>query len=96
MSGDLDDFKRVIRWRTRRRRLELGLRQEDVAAVTGVSQKHYQMYEAGYVNFNPTLETLVKFGQALEMPVEELVREPTDKELVLSKEPSRRRAFKGL
>ena len=76
------------------RRLELNLRQEDVAAKTGLSQKHYQMYEAGYVNFNPTLETLTKFGDALDMTLETLVREPSDEDLRLSKQVIVERAFK--
>ena len=84
----------MVRWRMKRRRLELGLRQEDVAAVLEMSQKHYQMYEAGYVNFNPYLETLVKIGKALEMKLEELIGEPTEEELASSKEPIQERAFK--
>ena len=91
---DLDNLKRVIRWRMKRRRLELGLRQEDIAVATGVSQKHYQMYEAGYVNFNPTLETLSKFSEALKIKLADLLREPTGEELTLSKEPNPDRVFK--
>ena len=78
----------------KQRRLKLGLRQEDVATATGLSQKHYQMYEAGYVKFNPTLETLVKFSAVLCISLEELVRKPTDEELEASKLPVNKRVFK--
>ena len=85
----------MVRWRIRSRRIALGLRQEDVAAKLGQSQKHFQMYEAGYVNFNPRLETLLGLAEVLELEPAALLAKPTKEEVSASKKDNKTRVFKS-
>ena len=51
----------------KRRRLELGLTQEDAAHAIGIAVRHYQKLEAGEVNV--TVRTLVKVHVAFHIPL---------------------------
>ena len=88
-------YKRVVRWRLRRLRLERNLRQDDVAERAGLSLRRYQEFEGGRGAFNPTLDTLLKLAEALGEHVEELTRQPSEEELARSVERDQRRVFKG-
>ena len=96
MSGEANAaYKRVVRWRLRRLRLERNLRQDDVAERSGMSLRRYQEFEGGRGTFNPTFDTLLKLAEALESHVEELTRQPSEEELEGSLERDQRRVFKG-
>ena len=88
-------YKRVVRWRLRRLRLERSLRQDDVAERSGLSLRRYQEFEGGRGAFNPTLDTLLKLAEALGAHVEELTREPSEEELEDSLERDQRRVFRS-
>lgn len=55
----------------KRRRIELGLTQEDVADRLGIVPRQYQKLESGGVNI--TLRTLARIANALEMPARDLL-----------------------
>jgi transcriptional regulator with XRE-family HTH domain len=76
------------------RRLELGLRQEDVAERADLSLRRFRTYETASLNFNPTFDTMVKFCDALETKLEVLLREPTKEEIARSRVRDTSRAFK--
>jgi transcriptional regulator with XRE-family HTH domain len=69
-------FARTIR----KRRLELGLSQEEVAIRAGLDRNHYQLMESARSDrktnkaVNPRLYTIVRLADALEMPVDDLVK----------------------
>jgi transcriptional regulator with XRE-family HTH domain len=86
-------YERVICWRLRHQRLELGLTQEEAADKAGMSLKRYQHLELG-IRFNPTLKTLLKLCQTLGLELADLLKKPTPQELELSKRKSNRRAPK--
>lgn len=69
---------REIGLRLQRRRLQLGLSQEMVAHLAGLSTFTYQKYEKGESRpgtpMNPTLSTLYALSDVLEMEIGELVR----------------------
>ncbi len=64
----------------RRRRLELGLTQEEVAIRAGIERSHYQLMESARSYrktnkaVNPRLYTIVRLADALEVPVDDLVK----------------------
>ena len=57
----------------RRRRLELGFSQTDVANLTGLMQRHVSEIERGVVS--PSVNTLRRIAHALNCTVGELVEE---------------------
>jgi transcriptional regulator with XRE-family HTH domain len=87
-------FKRVVRWRIKIRRLELGLRQEDVAERADLSLRRFREYENAGIYFNPTLDTLLKFCRALDSKPGILLGEPTKEEIEQSRKRITTRAFK--
>jgi transcriptional regulator with XRE-family HTH domain len=68
---------REIGLRLQRRRLELGLSQERVAHLAGISTFTYQKFEKGESRpgapLNPTLSTLYALADVLQIDVGELV-----------------------
>ncbi len=56
----------------RRRRLKLGLTQEQVADAARIVPRHYQKLEAGEVNFS--LKTLIRMADALDCDVANLFK----------------------
>jgi transcriptional regulator with XRE-family HTH domain len=54
----------------KRRRLELGLTQEDAADALGMVTRHYQKIESGKTNV--TLRTLTRLALALRVEVRDL------------------------
>lgn len=58
----------VMKWRLRRARLKLHLRQEDVANSAGLSLRRYQTFEGESGRFNPTVETLLRICEAVKLP----------------------------
>jgi transcriptional regulator with XRE-family HTH domain len=84
----------VVRWRIKIRRLELGLRQEDVAEQADLSLRRFQEYENAHIYFNPTLDMVLRFCKVLELEPEVLFRKPTDDEVKLSRKRISQRAFK--
>jgi transcriptional regulator with XRE-family HTH domain len=87
-------FKRVVRWRIKSRRLELGLRQEDVAERANLSLRRFREYEAGGIYFNPTLDTVLKFCKVLETKPGIILGEPSKEEIEQSRKPVTTRVFK--
>lgn len=78
---------RILGRRLRRRREELGLRQDEAAALSHVNTSHYGMVERG--EGNPTVQTLLQISITLEVEPHALVRglddpallpEPKDRE----------------
>ena len=63
---------RILGGRLRRRREELGLRQDEVAALSQVNASHYGKLERG--ESNPTLQTLLQLSITLEVEPVSLVR----------------------
>ena len=63
-----------------------------MAERSGMSLRRYQEFESGRGAFNPTLDTLLKLAEALELHVDELTRRPSEKELERSLEKNTRRA----
>jgi transcriptional regulator with XRE-family HTH domain len=92
---ELKKYKRVILWRIRQKRLEMGLRQEDAAELIGISLVRYQEYESNRINFNPLFDTLVRFCHALKLEPEDLLKKPTSQEIRDSRHKDKRRAFKN-
>ena len=79
-----DPYLTVVRHRIRQARLVRGLRQEDVADLCEMPLRSYQRFEAlkpDKGRFNPSLLTLRRIAGALEVGLEELVGEPSQKEL---------------
>ncbi len=64
----------IIRVRIRQLRLEQGLTQDEVAARSGINEKHYQDLETGRKAFNPTLETLNAFALTFEVELAVLLK----------------------
>lgn len=62
----------------RRRRLELGLKQSEVAELMGVSRPMVAQAETGV--HRPNLETVEKFAKALNVPPLYLLMEPVASE----------------
>lgn len=93
MSDDV--FKRVVCWRMRQRRIALNLRQEDVAERADMSLRRYQDFEAGTRKFNPTLDTLLRFAEALESELGELLKRHTREEAKASLQENKRRVFRA-
>jgi transcriptional regulator with XRE-family HTH domain len=62
-----------VRVRIRQLRLKLGLTQDEVAARSGINEKHYQDLETGRKAFNPTLETLNALATTFEIPLAALL-----------------------
>ncbi|QRV01422.1 helix-turn-helix transcriptional regulator [Arcanobacterium phocisimile] len=64
-----------------KRRKELGMTQEEVAYKAQINREHYQQMEYGRSDrkrnspLNPKLSTLLKLADALEIPVEVLLRD---------------------
>lgn len=65
--------------RLQRLRVEVGLSQERVAQLAGISRNHYQLMERGLSDrkkntpSNPTLTTLIDIAAALDIPLDELL-----------------------
>ena len=55
----------------KRRRVALGLTQEDAAHAIRIATRHYQKLESGEVNV--TLRTLVRVAEAFEIEVRDLL-----------------------
>jgi len=72
--------------RLRTRRVELGLRQQDMEG-RGINYKYYQRVEAGKVNL--TLRSLEKLAAALDVKVLELFQRPTLTKGTLGKKSKR-------
>lgn len=72
----------MIKWRFRQYRVARNLRQEDVAHAAELSLRRYQQFEsdAGAERFNPTLNTLLRLAEALEVPVGVLLAAPSRSE----------------
>jgi transcriptional regulator with XRE-family HTH domain len=68
-----DDYVRELGITLARRRLELGLSQEELAHAAGLTRSHYQQLEKGHSrpgrSANPSLRTLVSLSQVLGIPV---------------------------
>ena len=58
------------------RRVELGLRQEDVVLDTGIARSHFSRIEAGEVNVSIT--TLLRIAERLDCGITELVAKVDD------------------
>lgn len=62
-------YARALGTELQRRRLELGLTQEDLAHQAGLTRTHYQQMERGWwkkgVTANPSLKVLVRLAQVL-------------------------------
>lgn len=66
---------RIFCKRIKERRLELGLRQSDVAERLGIQAPSYNAIEAG--KYTPTLDTVDDVAAALGVPVEHLISAKT-------------------
>ena len=64
----------TVRVRIRQLRLERGLTQDEVAARSGINEKHYQDLETGRKAFNPTLETLNALALTFEVELGVLLK----------------------
>jgi len=62
----------VLAENVKRRRIELGLTQEEAAETTRMNPRHYQKLEAGAVNI--TLRTLARVAGAFETDIASLVK----------------------
>jgi transcriptional regulator with XRE-family HTH domain len=66
---DWDDYVRELGITLHRRRLELGLSQEELAYAAGITRSHYQQLEKGHSrpdrSANPSLRTLVALSRVL-------------------------------
>jgi transcriptional regulator with XRE-family HTH domain len=87
-------YKRVVRWRIKGRRLELGLRQEDVAEGADISLRRFQEYENARIYFNPTFDMLLRFAKALDMDLATLLVKPSKEEIEQSRQRITKRVFK--
>lgn len=67
-----DRERRRLAQAVRRRRIELGLTQEEAAHATRLATRHYQKLEAGELNV--TLRTLVRVADAFENEVADLFK----------------------
>ncbi len=76
-SREWDDYVRELGISLARRRLELGLSQEELAHAAGITRSHYQQLEKGHSrpgrSANPSLRTLVSLSQVLGIPVSALL-----------------------
>ena len=72
MDFQLDNT--AIGKRIKRRRMQQGLSQSELAAAIGISQTHMSNLEHGKVGM--TLEVLVKLSQLLSCSLEDIVFEP--------------------
>lgn len=74
-----EEQARKIGLRLQRRRLELGLSQEEVAHRAGLSSFTYQKFEKGESRpgtpMNPRLTTLLALSQVLDLPLTTMVGE---------------------
>lgn len=74
---DWDDYVRELGITLQRRRLELGLSQEELAHAAGITRSHYQQLEKGHSrpdrSANPSLRTLVSLSQVLGLLVSDLL-----------------------
>jgi transcriptional regulator with XRE-family HTH domain len=70
-------LRRTIRENMRARRLELGLRQADVAQIVGVSQPYLARLENPNRTDQPTFEVLEGIAKALRTTVAALTNEGT-------------------
>ncbi len=75
---------RILGGRLRRRREELGLRQDEVAALSHVNASHYGKLERG--ESNPTVQTLLQISITLEIEPAWLVRGLDDEALLSASE----------
>ena len=57
----------------RRLRKERGLSQDVLSGLAGISRSHLSMIECA--SMEPTLDTLYKIAQALDIPVSEILRQ---------------------
>jgi transcriptional regulator with XRE-family HTH domain len=78
------DFLRVVRLRIRKARLKKRLSQEETAELLGLPLRTYQILEMEHAKrTNPSLETIMRISQQLEMPVGKLLAAPNTKELTM-------------
>jgi transcriptional regulator with XRE-family HTH domain len=73
----------------RRRRLALGLTQEDVAFQAGLSVRHYQSLESG--GLNPSYLVLRSVADALAIGISPLITEAEPKRNSVQQKPARPR-----
>lgn len=62
--------KRRLAQAVKRRRIELGMTQEDAAHATHLNTRHYQKLEAGEINV--TLRTLSRLAEAFKVRLKDL------------------------
>ncbi len=78
------DFLRVIRLRIRKARLKKRLSQEETAELLGIPLRTYQILESEHSKrTNPSLETIMRISEQLEIPIGKLLAVPNAKELML-------------
>jgi transcriptional regulator with XRE-family HTH domain len=74
-----EEFAREFGLGLQRRRLELGLSQEQVAYSAGLTRSHYQQLERGHSGptrpANPSLITMLSLSATLGITLEELIPE---------------------
>ena len=77
------DFLRVFRLRIRKARLKKRLSQEETAELLGLPLRTYQILESEHAKrTNPSLETIMRVSQHLELPIGKLLAIPNAKELI--------------
>lgn len=79
-EDDWQLFTQDLAIQLRRRRLDRGLSQEEVASRAGISRFIYRQYESGESRrgapANPALRSIIAISQALEVPLDELLPHP--------------------
>ena len=85
-SDRYDLFLTCLKRRIKRVREEKGLTQAEAANRVDMRPEDFQRFESlgSRKRFNPTIETMLKVAEALDVPVEALVREPDDGERALA------------
>ncbi len=79
-GGDWNDYARRLGTELQRRRIELGMSQERLAAAAGITRYTYQKLEKGESApgspSNPSLRTLMAVAQQLDLTLDELLPKP--------------------
>lgn len=79
-DAEWQDFVLKLSIQLRRRRLEVGLSQEEVAHRAGLSRFIYRQYESGESRrgtaANPALRSVLAIAQVLQVPIEDLLPAP--------------------